>query len=104
MAGDRNQALTIEIVEGELVIRIGVDTLMIAVQGADDWDDETMTIVDPDTFAAEIANALQNNEQEDGTTDVHLAIDKAAMHVVEYGTEAVRFADEEISYDRDGPR
>ena len=94
VAGDRNQALTIEIVEGELIIRIGVDTLMTAVRGGDEWDDDTMTIVDSDTFAAEIANALEHNEQEDGTTDVHLAIDKAAMHVTEYGTEAVRFAED----------
>ena len=104
MASDRDTPLTIEIVEGELVIRIGIDTLMVAVRGGDDWDDETMTIVDADAFAVEIAHALEHNEQEDGTTDVHLAIDRAAMHAVENGSEAVRLADEEIVYDRDGPR
>lgn len=95
MSGDRNQALTIAIVDEQLVITIGIDALVMAVRGGDDWDDETMTIVDADTFAAEIAHALEHNEQEDGTTDVHLAIDKAAMHVAEYGTEAVRFAGED---------
>jgi hypothetical protein len=94
VAGDRNQVLTIEIVDGELIIRIGVDALMTAVRGGDEWDDDTMKIVDPDTFAAEIAHALEHNEQEDGTTDVHLAIDKAAMHVAEYGTEAVQFTED----------
>lgn len=92
MRGDRTQALTIDILDGELVLRIGIDTLMIAVRGGDEWDDETMTIFDPDAFAAEIAHALEHNEQEDGTTDIHLAIDKAAMHVVENGSETVQYA------------
>ena len=104
MASDRDTPLTIEIVEGELRIRIGIDTLMVAVRGGDDWDDDTMTVVDADVFAAEIAHALENNEQGDGTTDVHRAIDRAAMHAVENGSEAVRLSDEEIVYDRDGPR
>lgn len=92
MSGDRAQALTIAILNQTLVISIGVDTLMTAVRAGDDWDDETMTIVDPDTFAAEIARALEDNEEEDGTTDVHLAIDRAALYVVEAGSEAVQFA------------
>lgn len=104
MSPGRDQALTIAIVDGQLVITIGVDALMTAVRGGDDWDDETMTIVDPDAFAAEIAHSLEHNEQEDGTTDIHLAIDRAALDAVESGSEAVRMGDEEISYDRDGPR
>ena len=100
----REQPLTIEIVEDRLVISIGVDALMAAVRGGDDWDDEAMTIVDPDTFAAEIAHALEHDEQEDGTTDIHLAIDKAATSAIEGGSESVRLACEEIIYDRDGPR
>jgi len=93
--GDRDQSLTIAILEQQLVVSIGINTLMIAVRGGDEWDDETMTILDPDAFAAEIAYALEHNEQEDGTTDIHLAIDKASMHVVESGSEAVQFAGED---------
>lgn len=96
MAADRNTPLSIEIVDGELVIRIGIDALMVAVRGGDDWDDDTMTIVDPDAFAAEIAHSLEHNEQEDGTTDVHLAIDRAAMDAVESGSEAVRMAGDDL--------
>jgi len=92
--GDRDHPLTIAILEQQLVISIGINTLMIAVRGGDEWNDETMTILDPDAFAAEIAYALEHNEQEDGTTDIHLAIDKASMHVVESGSEAVQFAEE----------
>ncbi len=94
MSGNRDQSLTIAIVDEQLVITIGIDALMVAVRGSDDWDEETMTIVNPDVFAAEIAHALEHNEQEDGTTDIHLAIDKASLHVAEYGTEAVRFAED----------
>lgn len=91
----REQPLTIEIVDGRLVVSIGIDALMEAVRGGDDWDDETMTIVDPDTFAAEIAHALETDEQEDGTTDIHLAIDKAATSAIEGGSEAVILAGQE---------
>ena len=84
----RDQALTVEIEGGRLVISIGVDALMIAVEGGDDWL-EGWKILDADTFASEIADALENNEQEDGTTDIHLAIDKAATYAIENGSEAV---------------
>ena len=93
--GGRDTPLTIEVAGDEMVIRIGIDTLMVAVRGGDDWDDETMTILDADAFAAEIAHALEHNEQEDGTTDVHLAIDRAALHAFENGSEAVRLSGEE---------
>ena len=106
MTDGRNKPLTIEIVDEQLRISIGIDALMIAVQGGDYWDDETMTVLDPDAFAAEIAHALEHNEEEDGTTDLHLAIDGAVEHLIENGNAAVRVVgdDEEIVYDRDGPR
>lgn len=96
MAGSRDRPLTIEIADGQLVIRIGVDALMVAVRAGDDWDDDTMTIVDADAFAVEIAHSLEHNEQEDGTTDVHLAIDRAAMDAVESGSDAVRLAGDDV--------
>ncbi len=97
--GDRGQPLTIAILEQQLVVSIGIDTLMTAVRGGDDWDDDTTTIVDADTFAAEIARALADNEEEDGTTDIHLAIDRAALYVIEAGSEAVQFAGEDRNDD-----
>lgn len=90
----REQALTIEIIDGRLLISIGIDALMTAVRGGDDWDDQQMTIVDPDVFAADIAHSLEHNEREDGTTDIHLAIDRAALDAIEGGCTAVRFSDE----------
>lgn len=91
----REQGLTIEIDDGQLVVRIGIDALMTAVRGGDDWDDD-IAIVDPDAFAAEIAHELEHNEQEDGTTDLHLAIDRAATLAIESGSRAVRLGDEDL--------
>lgn len=86
----REQGLAVEIVGDRLVISIGIDALMTAVRGGDDWDEDA-EIIDADSFAVEIANLLESEEQEDGTTDLHLAIDNAAMAAVEHGTEWVRW-------------
>ena len=100
----REQPLTIEIVDGRLVVSIGVDALMTAVRGGDDWDDETMAVVDADVFAAEIAHSLEHNEQEDGTTDIHLAIDRAALDAIEGGSEAVRLVGDGKMHDQEAPQ
>ncbi|NIJ07264.1 hypothetical protein FHS31_000860 [Sphingomonas vulcanisoli] len=86
---ERDQALTVAVEDGRLVISIGIDTLMIAAQGGNDWVEGT-EILDADAFAAEIADRLENEEQEDGTTDIHLAIDRAVLLAIENGSEAIR--------------
>jgi len=86
----REQALTVEIVGGRLVVSIGIDALMIAVRGGDDWDDEDFVITDPDELAASIARGLEN-EQEDGSTNIHLSIDKAVTWAIESAEPGVEF-------------
>lgn len=86
----RDQTLTVEIVDDRLVISIGIDALMIAARAADDWDEDA-EIIDPDAFAAEIARHLENDEDDDGTTQLHLAFDAAVMAAVEAGSEAVQW-------------
>ena len=81
-AADRQQGLTVEIDGDRLVISIDVETLMTAAQGGDDWDEDRFRISDTDAFAASIVRGLEQ-EQEDGTTQVHLAIDAAAMWAIE---------------------
>ncbi len=104
MAGDRNQPLLVEIVDGELVIRIGIDTLIFAARTGDDWD-ERFVIVDADVFAEDIRHELER-EQEDGTTPVHMLIDAAVEQAIDQGSLGIDEAGrgEEIVYDRDGPR
>lgn len=80
----REQELTIEIVGGRLVVSIGIDALMVAALGGDGWHDDEFVITDPDTFAASIARGLED-EEEDGTTGIHLAIDKAVSWAIEMG-------------------
>lgn len=86
----RDQQLTVELVDDRLVISIGVDTLMIAAQGADAWDDDRLRITDPAAFADEIVRGLED-EEEDGTTRVHLAIDSAIEWALEQGCEGVAY-------------
>lgn len=86
--GNRQHGLSVELVDGRLVIAIGIDALITAVQGGDDWDEDRWKVSDPDAFAAGIVRGLKN-EQEDGTTLVHLAIDSAAMWALEQGEPGV---------------
>ena len=97
----REQGLTVEIVGGRLVVSIGIDALMIAVRGGDDWDDEELVITDPDELAASIARGLED-EQEDGTTDIHLAIDKAVIWAIESAEPGVAFKSEQADGADDG--
>ena len=100
-AGDRQHGLSVELVDGRLVIAIGVDALMTAVQGGDDWDEERWQITDPDAFAAGIVRGLER-EEEDGTTLVHLAIDGAAQWALEQGEEGVDEIEAEPDDEGDG--
>ena len=84
----RNQGLTVALEGDRLVISIGIDALMTASRGADDWPEDELEITDPDAFAASIVRGLEQ-EEEDGTTPVHLAIDTAVMWAVENGEPGV---------------
>ena len=103
LRSSREQDLTVEIVGGRLVVSIGIDAPMIAVRGGDDWDDEEFVITDPDELAASIARGLED-EQEDGTTDIHLAIDKAVTWAIESAEPGVEFRSdvERLDDDTDG--
>jgi hypothetical protein len=87
--GARDQALIVEVVDDRLVISMGIDALMTAAQGADDWDEEQFRVSDPDAFAASIARGL-DREEEDGTTPVHLAINGAVMWAIENAEPGVQ--------------
>ena len=80
----REQPLTIEIIDGRVVISIGIDALMTAAAAGDDFVDDELVITDADAFAASIVFGLED-EMEDGTTGIHLAIDKAVEWAIEYG-------------------
>lgn len=89
----KNQPLAIEVEDGVLHIRIGVDALAYAVQCWPEWpcDDNCeplFRITDNDKFATEFVRELKR-EEEDGSTLLHRAFDKAATEVIEQGGEGV---------------
>jgi hypothetical protein len=93
---NRHDPLKCCIEDGVLVIQIGVEWLARAVKLNPDlteYDEKSgewiePKITDPDKFAVEVLHAIQD-ESEDGTTLVHMALDTAAMNAIENGAEGI---------------
>ncbi|MBS9758481.1 hypothetical protein JR044_31290 [Pseudomonas aeruginosa] len=87
-------------VEGdELVIRITLDCLCHAVTMADNWPTDyagnsAATIVDRPLFIKELIGQLQR-ENEQGATPLHFLFDEAALAVIDAGSEAVEYHEDE---------
>ncbi len=81
-------------VEGsEIVIRIPVEHLshwleMAQFNIADDGESSISTVTDPFKFAEELVGEF-TREEEDGTTPIHLMIDKAMEEAIENGCDGV---------------
>ncbi len=93
----RKSHLSAHVVDGRLVISIGVETLAFAFdhsEFAQPHDDESgefvqaFKVTSPVMFARAVARELER-EQEDGTTPVHLLLDAACAGAVEDGCEGV---------------
>ena len=84
----KNRALKVGIEDGEVVIRIGVGVLRTAAEAYEGFSDgegeKVLRIFDPARFAEAIVRELQD-EEEDGTTLVHVMFDKAFHHAVDMG-------------------
>lgn len=94
----RDQGLTVELVDGRLVISIGVDALMAAVRGSRPWEEQEedgrgYAISDVDGFADDILRELEH-EEEDGTTLVHIAIDAAIARALDQGSLNIDYGDD----------
>lgn len=96
----RDRELCVEIVDDELVIRIGIDTLATsAIMGpyfttlmeSNGDQPDTVVISDNRTFAESIINALKD-ESEDGTNRMHIMFDSAAEYVSEQGLDGLEFS------------
>lgn len=75
---------------GEIIIRIGVETLKHAVSITSDVDDPEGEIIVTDAmlFGRELVSEL-NREDEQGTTRVHRLLDAAAREAANQGAEGV---------------
>lgn len=87
----RESPLGVKIVDDQLQITIGIETLAFAAERYDYfWEgaDDDVKVTDPDEFAKDVVRELES-EEEDGTTLVHLMFDKAFRAVVENGGESI---------------
>jgi hypothetical protein len=81
---NEKQGLKIEINDSKLVISIGLDILKYALENGDNWDGKITNIKG---FAIDMINDHLNNEDEQGTTPVHILFDEAARQAIEQGSE-----------------
>jgi hypothetical protein len=82
---------------GKIEISIDVAALPVIVSGscaAADVMSGLWKVTDPATFAKEVCRSL-NDENEIGTTPVHVMFDNAFMHAIEQGAEGIEEATEE---------
>jgi len=94
--GERDEPLSVKVDGGRLVISIGVDTLAWATRHAEhlmEYDEKSgeflgYVISDPDEFARDVVIELEQ-EEEDGTTPVHLLLDKATEAAINNGSLGV---------------
>lgn len=92
----RDQPLKVFIKNEVLTISIGVKTLAWCAENPpDDTDfDNDVKIVSARGFAKDVAIELLD-EEEDGTTPVHLMFDKVIENAINQGSEHVELLDEE---------
>lgn len=103
-APGRDHRLDVEIVDGELRIRIGVQTLAFAAEnppGRGLWDDgQQVSVLNADEWAEDVRRKLLRDE-EDGTTELHLLLDSAMRQACENGSAAVSVTDADTDPDEE---
>lgn len=89
--------LQVSIENDELVIRIGINVLKFGTEEMESnnpWDDQSgdfrrlYNITQPLEFAKDVKAELER-EEEDGTTPLHLLLDRVCMDAIEQGSMAV---------------
>lgn len=85
--------LSVEINDNQLVITIGKETLLHAIETGRSYGLGDITITDKDLFLTELVRELKA-EGEDGSTLIHEALDQAVSNALENGAEGAEFDDE----------
>jgi hypothetical protein len=97
---ETDQLLEVKREGDRIVISIGVNTVVNAVQMGPSWPvdryGDPEQILDEEQFIKELIGELLH-EEEDGSTDIHAALDKAAIRLIENGSDTVSMEWEEIS-------
>lgn len=94
--------MNVALKDGNLVIEIDIPTLCFAATHGPYFDDIVAAadgaecrVTDEQTFAKAIVDEL-TREEEDGTTLLHIAFDKAAAHAVENGAEGIELPEPKL--------
>jgi hypothetical protein len=82
----KDQPLRIGIENDELVVRIGISALAFGMKAGDEWGGEI--IEDELQFAKDVARELER-EDEAGSTEFHLLLDRLGNKAVENGSIAI---------------
>jgi serine/threonine protein kinase HipA of HipAB toxin-antitoxin module len=93
----REEPLTYAVVDGRLVLSIGIDTLAYAMRSTADFEDEKgsrLTVKDEEAFAVAIAAQLEGDEDEAGETSITRALIKAAGDVIEMADPSIEWRDQ----------
>lgn len=88
MKHEENYYLKAEMKGDELIISIGKEALLHAVETGRAYGLGDVTITDKNLFLTELVSELKS-EKEDGTTLIHEAIDQAVSNMIENGAESV---------------
>lgn len=87
--------MAVKIKGGVLTISIGVETLKFAAERHEEFwlpatDKYSMIVSNADRFAKDVLLELER-EEEDGSTPVHLLLDKAIYQASEQGSEGLDY-------------
>lgn len=89
----RDHGLQAEIIDGKIVISIGINVLAFACDtGHPENQANEFSIVDKDQFAKDIMNEI-TREEEDGTTPLHRLFDQATLDAIDQGSLGIEFND-----------
>lgn len=82
--------------DGQIVIRLPIENIPTAVDGAADLGtlDAPFKVIDPQAFAQDLVSTL-NDEDEEGTTMIHKMFDKAFNIAADQGAAGMADADGE---------
>ncbi|MBO1108743.1 hypothetical protein J2R62_11015 [Plesiomonas shigelloides] len=84
----------------KLVISIGKETLLHAIEIGRGYGLGDIAIKDKELFLTELVSELQS-EKEDGTTLIHEALDQAVINMIENGAESVDWLESDGESDDD---
>ncbi|MBE3065158.1 MAG: hypothetical protein IMZ69_09100 [Spirochaetes bacterium] len=91
--------MTVGIARGELVIRIGIETLAFCTDECSEFynsekDRSDVKVTDPDEWAKDVVRELER-EEEDGSSPLTDLLERAMSDAVDQGSTAVELAADE---------